>query len=221
MGKSFLLTAVIVLVAGCGRSDVTSRPSNHRGALTRELQGRWSTLCTNKAVHTVIFAEKSLVLERVTYGDVECQIPEQTTRMPGEAKLANNYKEGVNNSIVLRLANEIKLTYHTLTGASAQENQLITARKATEGEFGPRMTAAEIKNQERENLKIRQVKELTPWKAGEEKTLNKLQYEKLAGSLNARPVGELGNQVAFKYEVDNNVLQLAGPGDFAGVYLKQ
>lgn len=223
MSKTKHVVAMVagLWLAGCGKNQVGTQ-ADQRSTFTPELRGAWLSHCENKAIHKITIEDGKMAFEKVTYFDPECQERDQTVRQSATSALSTNFKDGVNNSIVLVPSNDVLVTLHSDFDSDNQNNILTRINNEKEAEIRPEMSPAQKKQTARENLKIRAAKELKPWKRDEEKTLNRLQLEKLAtNGLASRTIAEQLSQISVRYEVDNGFLQITGPGDYARVYSKQ
>lgn len=219
------IAASLVFLASCGKNDTLDKQSKQRDSLSPELQGTWRSSCENSATYRIVIEGEKVTYEKQQFLDAECTLKNRTIRHSGDLKLANNYKEGINNTIVFVPSNEVGVTFHT-EEADLQNNNLTRIKNDDkETPTKSEMTTAQKATIKRNNDKVNAAKQLTAFTRDQEKVLNRLQLEKLndekLNPLNVQPFGEQGSRVAVKYEVDNGFLQVTGPSDFGRVYAKQ
>lgn len=209
------------LIVSCGSDHVLDEQSHQRDALGPEIAGIWKSRCQGKQVVQLNFANDHLTVDRLNYFDPECVELSQTTRTTGAYKLSNNFKTGINNTIVYDVDQEVRVTLNTEYDVDAQNNNLAKIQNTKEVEIDPKLTPVQKKEVARENLRIRSAKELKNWKKDEEKVLNRLQAEKLATmGVDNKTAAEMGSRASILYQVDNGYLQLTGGADFAHAFAR-
>lgn len=225
LGSTIVLVSALMLVAACGGdSNTLSKQNDQRSAVSAALQGTWVSNCESSMITTLKYTDTTLDTERVYFFDKECQERAMTVRHQGALTLANNYKEGQNNSIIFVPANEVRATFHTLYQVDTTNNVLISFRKdAKESTIDPKATPAERSRIVRENAKIKALLTLVDFKLDEEKTLTSLQLEKLQnlGVSEVQEVAEFGSRNALRYEFDNNNLQVGGLSKSSMVFVRK
>ncbi len=210
-------------LVACGKQGTLGVQETQRNDLGPELLGVWTSHCEGKRINRLTFAGQRLTVERVVFLDPECQERQRTTRHSGAFKLAHNYKTGLANSIVFSLDNDIGVTFHIDGEIDDQNSNLSKIQNEKEVEIVAAQPLALRKQTSRDNEMIRAGKQITSWKRDEEKTLSRLQAEKLDASykISTSPVAEFGSRLSLKYEIDNAFLQISGGSDFARVFSKQ
>lgn len=210
------------MLASCGSDHVLDEQNHQRDRLAPEIAGIWSSNCQSNQIIRLNLESDKLTVTRQDYFDPECQELRQTTRTTGGYQLSNNFKTGINNTIVFSAPQEVRVTLNTENEVDTQNNVLTAIQNEKEAEIAATLPAITKKQIARENLRIRKTKELNNWKKDEEKTLTRLQAEKLASKgLDVRPAAEFGSNTSVRYEVDNGFLQLSGGQDFARVFSRK
>ncbi len=216
-----LAAAASLLLSSCGKDDVLGKQADQRALVGPELQARWVSSCQSNTVHTVTFTADRVTFEKVEYLDPDCQLKDQTTRHAGKYFLANNYKEGLNNSVVFQADNDVLATFHTDYAVDTQNNILTRISNEKEQEIPVNGSPQQKADAQRATERLRSAKQLVSWKRDEEKSVNRLQLEKLRTySAGIEAVAEQASTTGFTYEVDNGFLQLGGPSGFSMVYKK-
>ena len=210
MMKPLMIVLGLFFISGCG-SEFFGKQENQRNDLRPALQGRWVSSCTKKVIHVVDILGDRATFEENTYFDPECVEKERTVKQSGSFNLAHTFKEGKDNSLVFGADSDVRVTLTTDYEVDVQNNTLAMVNNEKEQVIDVRSPTPDKKRIARQNEALRAAKAVTPWRRDEEKSLNRLQLEKLSGmGLQARPVVEQGTQAGVRYELDNGFLQLEG-----------
>lgn len=212
----------LLWLAGCG-NEVLDKQSSERSDVQEELRGQWNALCSNKQTQTVVITESRVDFTETTYFDAECKEKVRSVVQGGTYSLANNYKTGIPNSIVIVADEDVKVTLYSEEEVDSNNNVLVQVNNEKQAEINPTAPISEKKRVMRENLRIVEARKLTQWVVGDAgvKVLNRLQLEKLGKALSVNPFVEQNSRTSVRYETDNGFLQLAGPGSFGRVYARQ
>ncbi len=223
--KLILSTLTLALMlTGCGKDSPTlGKQEDQRSTMGNQLRNTWKSSCLNKTEVVLKVDEAKINVERTTFFDVDCKEKKQVVKQSGTYKLASNFKEGVNNSIVFTPDAQITTSYAHETDMIIFNNAITRAINEKEVEIAVGSTPDVAKNLTRRNLQLRALKELTPMSAvNQEKTLNRLQQEKMTEySVMIPTVSEMSAMTSIRYELDNGFLQMCGPKDFSYVFSKQ
>ncbi len=209
----------LVLVVGCGKNGLNSQ-EGQRSDAAPELRGAWSSLCEGSSIVSLSFDEKKLTVTQDHYKDLECKDLERTVVNAGEYNLASNFKEGINNSVVYVQDPTFQIAYHYDADITDYNNKIINNQADNEKPMDTTKNKDDQRLQTRKNSKIRETKLMGFFKRGVPNPMNRLQTEFLAPG--DKPLIDFGTRSAFRYEVDNGFLQLAGPSVIGSrVYSKQ
>ncbi len=213
---------MFLVLVSCGKPETMGRQERHRKDVAPELQGNWATNCEGSRTNQLSFSGDRLTVERTTYLDNECQEKLRTTVHAGTYQLANNYKEGIANSIVFVLDKELTVTIHTEVELDRQNSTLAVIRNEKAVETKDTMSVDQKRQINRDNQLLRAGQQVEVWARETPKKLSRLQAEKLdKHGFQAAPVAEFGARLSLKYEIDNGFLQIGGPSDFGRVFSKK
>jgi len=225
--KNAGLTLIAILLVGsligCGKADILNKQERQRNEMTPELQGgTWVSHCEGKSIARLNFTEKAMTITHEKFYDAECRDHRRTVTQTGHYSLAHNFKEGINNGIVFIAGEKFEVSQGADFEVDTQNNVLTKISNENETEIKADMTAQQRRDVTRENLRIRESKQLSIWKRGEAKSLNRLQTEKLnAYGLSENPFVDFDNRALFRYEYDNGFLQVNAPVIGGRVFTKQ
>ncbi len=201
-----LILGVAFLLAGCGKDQTLNKQEDQRNQVGPELNGAWISKSPNQ-ITRLNFSGDRLVFEVETHFNAENTDKNRTVKQEGSFKLASNFKEGVNNSIVFKADDQGFVTLHTDEDVKNQNTSLSNAKNEKEVVTVAGAPVEIQKLNARQNLRLAEVKKMTAWARGEAKSINRLQNEKLNV---ARFPHELSTRSSFRYEVDNGFLQIGG-----------
>lgn len=211
MTKHLGILASVLFMAACGRNEVLDKQENQRIDVAPALVGSWSTTCQGGKINRLVVQGDRAEFQETVYYTPECEEEVRTVAHGGTYRLANNFKEGINNSIIFIADGEVVVTLHTDPEVDQQNDALSKINNEKETEISTIAGQPQKKAATRENLKLRAVRSLEPWVRERAKKLNRLQLEKLSvNGLQASPVAEQGTRSSIRYELDNGFLQLGG-----------
>ena len=211
MKKLTILAATALLVVACGRNDTLDIQESQRETLHEAVQGSWTSSCEGKRSSSLNFEGERVTMTITDFYDVDCKEAKRTRAQSAKYSLANNYKSGQNNAIVVVPDAGVTVSYQEdaeLNNIKNALNRVATEALQTIPAGASKDTTLTI---ERANAATRELKKIEDIKKGELKYFNRLQLEKLATlGVNIGSIMGLEGQSAFRYELDNGYLILGG-----------
>ena len=225
---SLLAISLILILSACGKNPYMDEQQSQRDAFAPAISGNWATVCHGSTIDRLTFANNTFTIERDNYLDEGCQNLSRSTSQTGTFLLMDNFKQGINDSVVFTPNGTVTVTLYRDTDLVAQNAALISFQNQTlqsvSGDTPDQALPIEIANQ-----KLLDVKQLSSWNKAQAKTLTREQAEELNqgdsqgdAALSVQPQFDYFDHTSVQYQLDNGMLQFpSGGGDLGSVYVKQ